>query len=558
MKWPSRASGLVLALAAIASLSAHAATAPAPRRPSLPPHATSPGPRRASPPAHAPGGEEAALARDTLAWVGDRAITALDLVQRIEWMPWPEKRDAASMDQARLRGVQSLIAEALLARENERRSPNGSPALARARAALRRALARDALSRVLGEQAPPPTPAEIDRLAKAMHPELSPAKRAEFRRLAADSLRELASELRTRDFMMSQLAGKRVDVDSTTFMALSDSLRRIVLAADTSRVPGGGILIPSESPDILLAMFAGELERTLAHLPDGPLTLGDALEDMRFYTLAVRSVDPRVFPASFSLDLRVIVEGEMMAREALRRRMDERPEVRHDLATWTQAWRARGVLESVAAGPPIADDEAFQALALHEPELVRKTCEVDLEEILSPTSQEASDVRRALDGGARLDSLAARRTHRTEWVATRGRSGWFAIPRHLELGYLAMLSPRDSLVGPIHLPEGWSNFRVLGKRLGADSLRARESLERERQRVEGDRRTERAARYVASLAEGVPIRIDEAAVRKVDILPSNMVVKRSLGFGGGMTAAPTLTPLWQWMPAGAGGTAPRP
>jgi hypothetical protein len=27
-----------------------------------------------------------------------------------------------------------------------------------------------------------------------------------------------------------------------------------------------------------------------------------------------------------------------------------------------------------------------------------------------------------------------------------------------------------------------------------------------------------------------------------------MVTKRTLGFGGGMLAAPSLTPLWDWVP----------
>ena len=43
-------------------------------------------------------------------------------------------------------------------------------------------------------------------------------------------------------------------------------------------------------------------------------------------------------------------------------------------------------------------------------------------------------------------------------------------------------------------------------------------------------------------------RIDYAALRRARILPSNMLTRRSLGFGGSMLAAPTLSPNWDWVP----------
>ena len=95
----------------------------------------------------------AALSSDTLAWVGPRAITGLDLVQRIEWMPWPGKEGAARMDSTKLEALQSLAGEKLLALEAERRGLDRLPAGTRMRSALRRALARDALHRTLGTDA---------------------------------------------------------------------------------------------------------------------------------------------------------------------------------------------------------------------------------------------------------------------------------------------------------------------------------------------------------------------------------------------------------------------
>src|ERR1043165_6121911 len=107
-------------------LVATAAAAPAPRRPGV-----------------------RDLARDTLAIVCDRPVTAFDLVRRIELMPWPERASEAGIDSLRIHALHSLVGERLLATAAERRALGDSSRLHEMRIALVRALARDALYRDL-------------------------------------------------------------------------------------------------------------------------------------------------------------------------------------------------------------------------------------------------------------------------------------------------------------------------------------------------------------------------------------------------------------------------
>jgi hypothetical protein len=519
-----------------------------------PARADAPAARRVPHPADLSG----SLDRDTLAWVDRRAVTALDLVQRIEWMPWQEKHGGADMDSVKSRAILSLAAEALLARESERRSPGGGPAFARAREALRRALARDALFREFAASAPPPAPAEITALVQRMHPRAPAGQLPALRRAAADSLRTLSGQRRAAQFLVTHLAGKRADVDSTAFMMLADTLRAYMVAVHDAPAAGGGIVVPSEAPELLLAALAPALDRPLAQLPDGPLTLGDALEDMRFYLFVVHSLRPGRFAAELSGQLKLLVEGEIMGREALRRHMDARPDVQHDLQKWSDAWRSYALLATVAASGPASDDEAFRVFARNDPPRARGACEVDVEEILCATAAEAGDVRTALLAGAPFDSLARRHSRRAEWAGNGGRSGFFPVSLHPELGYAALLSPADTLYGPGRLPEGFSIYRVRGKRLVADSVQVREVFENARAVATGEHRIDTAARYVAALARQARIRFSTASLARVDILPANMVVRRTLGFGGGMTAAPSLPPMWQWAKYWNGAPAPLP
>jgi len=310
--------------------------------------------------------------------------------------------------------------------------------------------------------------------------------------------------------------------------------------------------------DVLLTRLARALGRTLARLPGGPLTLGDAIEDLRFYSFSFRSLEPARFAAELSARLKDVVAGELMAREGLRRHLDTRPEVESDLEMWTAFWQAHMLLMRAAAGPPASDDEAIRQLALTEPDRARRLYEVDVAEILAGSKPEAGRVFSLLTAGADFDSLARQSSIRTEWASRAGRSGFFPVERHPQLGYAALLAPLDTLLGPLRLPEGYSVFRVLAKRLAPDSVGARALLERARQDATGERRAERAAGYVATLAERSRVQFNYPALPGVEILPANMLTRRTLGFGGGMLAAPSLPPLWQWVPIWERAHAPVP
>jgi hypothetical protein len=484
---------------------------------------------------------------DTLAMVGSRAITATDLVERIEWMPWPYKQ-GAGMDSAKVRALQSLVGEALLAGEARRHALGDSALVAAMSGSLEKALVRDALYRQVVADVPAPSPTEVDRIVQRQAPHASTADRAQRRRAVTDSLHALSRTERAIRFMASVLGPQRAVVDSATFMLLADSLRSLMRATRDQRMSPQGYALLPDDVEILLARLASSLDRTLVELPHAPLRLGDVLQDIRLYPWVFPSLGWRRFAQDLSAHLKDLVAGELMAREGRRRHLDRNPDVQRDLAMWTDAWRAHSMIARVAAGPDASEDEAFRRFATFEPEQALRASEIDVEEILSRSDSQAREVGSLLRSGARFDSLARRNTVRSEWRDRGGRSGFFRASRHPELGRAALMAPLDSLRGPITLPEGSSVFRVRGKRIVADSVDARAQLELSRDAVTMARRSERVARHVASLAAKADVEFNYAALREVEIFSENMVTKRTLGFGGGMLAAPSLTPLWDWVP----------
>jgi hypothetical protein len=456
----------------------------------------------------------AALARDTLAWVGTRAVTAEDLVRRVELMPWPNPEDRGA-DTANVRALEALVAEKLLAQEAERQGPSAAGRIGAMRGALARALTRDALYR---------------------------------REVNGDTTRAAA-------VLDRALRGRRVTVDPATFQLLCDSLRAAMAVAPSQRMGHQGrIRILSDDVDALLVSLSGRLGRTLATLPTGKLTLEDALEDLRFFDFTVRSLAPAAFARDLDAHLKVVVERDLIAAEGAREGLDRLPDVQHELVTWTDAWRASALVGRVlgdARASAHATADPLRWLALHLPDRARDLCEVDVEEILAPTEDEAKAARAELRsrGASAFAEVARSHGTRKQWAARDGRSGYFAVRANQRIGYAALLAPTDSLVGPLAMDGGFSVFRALGKRVRADSS----ATPGTRALVDGARRAaiaeigaRRVDDYVAGLAARTRVRIEPARAQAVALSTRPMLTRRALGFGGAMMAAPGMLPEWGW------------
>ncbi len=334
-----------LAILVLAACGAVAAAAPAKRalRRAV---GSRPAPRSLTPAATA----DTYLLGDTLAWVDGRAVTARDLYQRVALMPWPERRTPQTVDSLRVHALQSLVAEQLLARESQRLALGDTTRMAAMRAALVRALARDALYRRVTAGAPVASPAEIDAALRRRRALRGDSKqRAAQRRAVADSLRNLHRGRQAMDFNGALLSRQRVQVDPALFLAFADSLRAIETIVASMPGTHAGYPLPEDGPDLLRHRLGPRVTRAIATLADGPLPLDDVLEDMRLYPIQFHSLDRDTFRLELNTKLRTIVQGEIDSREALRRGLDHAPDVAHDVDAWVTAWRANELSGRVLA-----------------------------------------------------------------------------------------------------------------------------------------------------------------------------------------------------------------
>ncbi len=100
---------------------------------------------------------------DTLAEVGPRVITARDLIERMEFMPWPGKENPSAMDSLKHQALQSLAAEQILAMEASAQGIGDDTASRRHIRELEKLMVRDALFRQEVKPRVSVSPAEVRR-----------------------------------------------------------------------------------------------------------------------------------------------------------------------------------------------------------------------------------------------------------------------------------------------------------------------------------------------------------------------------------------------------------
>src|SRR5262245_18104171 len=128
-------------------------------------------------------------------------------------MPWPHKQ-GAEMDSAKVRALQSVEGEALLAGEARRQALGDSGRVAAMRASLEKALVRDALYHQVVADVPAPSSTDVDWIVQRQAPHASATERTRLRRAVADSLRALSEQERATRFMGNVLGSQKAVVDS--------------------------------------------------------------------------------------------------------------------------------------------------------------------------------------------------------------------------------------------------------------------------------------------------------------------------------------------------------
>jgi hypothetical protein len=579
------------------------------------------------------------LPTDTLAEAGGKVITARDLIERLELMPWPGKDRRDLIDSVKIRALQSLVAEQLLALESSTQNILGDSAWVMRTRALERLMVRDQLYRhhvlpkavvndadlkeglkrfrssmrlmtlVARSEAdarkiyltisrgpidsamrriPSTVPFRQDTITinfgdtekgvedaayrlqvgqagqpllirrlgwtvlvlldKFNNPQFSNksvADRLESVRSIAKQQKELDESVR---YQARLLSPRKAEANPEVFELLASTALGI-LRGDSVRIHHQGGYTLADILDSLIGVLKPHLGRTFVSMDDRSMTLWDVLESYRYLLFTFPTLRDQDFRDRLNGSVKEVVATEYLARQGYRENLQNSVQVRHDVATWVDFWRARIKERQLKDSVDAVDDEDIVNYCIAEAPGLGRKFEVNVREILTDSLQKSARLLQQILEGADMADLARQQSKRPGWAVRGGESLWFNVSAFPQIGFRALAADSGQLVGPIQLKTGFSIFRVLGKRrveggapLSFDSLKTevRTGAERAKLRSVINGR-------IASYARKYGAKIYYGRLKNVAISPQNMFTRRMIGFGGIMTAVPSLVPQWEWI-----------
>ncbi len=579
------------------------------------------------------------LPADTLAEVGGRAITARDLIERLELMPWPGKERPGVADSVKIRALQSIVAEHLLATEAVARGMGHDTASVRRVQVLEHLIVRDELyrreilpkaeptrgemqeglkrapwsinvlllisadqkdaARVLrafkgenpdstAQTLPPGLLRQADTLTigfgeaqkvvedaafslSSKRPAAGPfslkpagwgvlALRARIpnnrflQQSMPDRIRHVENAIRRSKqadlagkYYASFLKSRKAEADPGLFDRFATAALGI-LRTDSLRYRKQEMYSIGVIADTLQSVLQPVLDTAFIRMDGGAMTMGEVLDGYRYLSFAFPGLGERDFRSRLSGTIREIIAAEYLAREGFRQNLQNSEAVRHDVATWADYWNALALERSLRDSVMVTDDDVMTFLMEHGG-ILGSPYAVNLREILTDSLSTSARLLEQILNGAEMSQLARQFSKRKGWAERGGESLWFRVSAYPDLGFRALEADSGTIVGPLKVRNGYSIFRVLGKRRaeGDTSITFDSLTTLARQKVRGEKVQQLLNLRIADAARTYGARIYYSRLRGVDVTRQNMVTRRLIGFGGVMVAVPTLIPQYLWI-----------
>ena len=369
-----------------------------------------------------------------------------------------------------------------------------------------------------------------------------------FNSFSADALQqEVARTLRLRkervrldEFVRSALAGR-------TGFALSRSLRKT--ASSMAAVLGQ----PQFAGDSMLTVTAiGELIRRMrTDLTDSIAVAGSqvwsiehVLRRLERAPLTLRSKDSVSLFGLLNTQLVVWVQQELLAQEAIARKLDETPEAARKLSVWKDAMLASMIKSRLAATAEVSDGDIWMYLSSRGSV---KAPSVTIRELWSSSLSRIQEAVEGLHQGKTFEEMV--REYSEETGEGKGGLVTMSMTSRAPIGHIAFSLSPGKIHGPLKVGERFLLFQVVGK----DTLTMRqagltdEQVYKTREELRRMKQRRSLNQFLAAEGKKRGFTLFQDQLEKVQVSAIPMMSFRILGFGGRMMEVPFIDRQVEWL-----------
>jgi len=346
----------------------------------------------------------------------------------------------------------------------------------------------------------------------------------------------------------SLLSPQRAEADPDIFTELADSVYAVMKTDSANHFVKNLFQFTSDDCERLERNFGAKCSAKFISIESGGLTLGQVLNGLKYNQVVFPSLTLPIVQAILNNNIKTVIQHELLAREGVKRNYQQSENVRHDVSVWMDNRKGKLLIKAVTDTVDVADAEVEDFYARNAAAFGARV-EVKLREILVDSADAARDLRRRIDAGEDFASLAAAHSKRAAWAAQGGVSEYFTTTKYPALGGYAAAADSGIVAGPYRIPEGWTIFTVLDRRIHDDSIRhtfAAVKLNIRRKLLD-EKRKRTLNTFIGGLATKYNVSMDAERLRNTVTTTTSMVTWRTLGFGGRIMAVPMVSLQSDWV-----------
>ncbi|MDP2301938.1 MAG: peptidylprolyl isomerase [Ignavibacteria bacterium] len=275
-------------------------------------------------------------------------------------------------------------------------------------------------------------------------------------------------------------------------------------------------------------------------------SLKDFIRFFRFEQFSLSTIDYQSIVTLLNNKTKKYIEWELLAHEGYRLNLDKTEEVKYQTNMWRENYLF-SLMRNKFMDSTSANSADYQKYYEENYRSKKIPSQVNILEILTDSLNNVYFILDEIEKGVDFKELASKYSNR-EWTkSSQGEFGFFPITNHGDIGTIASRMEIGEIYGPLKVKEGYSIFKLVGKKEEIEQITPFEKVQSEIEQVVKFKKINDAiSSYTASKAVELGVEIDSDYFEQLKISNINALVFKHLGFGGKVTAVPLLTPFFEW------------